>query len=157
MVLRLAGIYGPGRLPRIADVLAGRPIASPAAGHLNLIHVHDAARASLAAFAAMGSAGSMAAETNRNGAGLGTGMQSRLFVVSDDAPVVRGDFYREIARQCRVAPPRFVTPQAGSSVSFRSESDKRVWNRKMRRRLLTRLEFPDYHCGLADVLDRTLE
>ena len=35
-ILRLAGIYGPGRVPRAADVIAGRPIAAPESGFLNL-------------------------------------------------------------------------------------------------------------------------
>ncbi|MEL6106339.1 MAG: NAD-dependent epimerase/dehydratase family protein, partial [Planctomycetota bacterium] len=44
-VFRLSGIYGPGRVPRIADVRDGKPIASLETGFLNLIHVDDAAAA----------------------------------------------------------------------------------------------------------------
>jgi nucleoside-diphosphate-sugar epimerase len=146
-ILRLAGIYGPGRVPRVADVLAGRPIVSPASGFLNLIHVHDAARAVMAAWRKM-------AEPSADDryAGHPIGIQSRLYVVGDDSPVVRGDFYREIATQCNVAPPTFESPQSDAPVRQRSSSNKRVWNRKLRRELLSRLTFPDYRCGLADVL-----
>src|SRR5262245_14862435 len=44
IILRLAGIYGPGRIPRSGDLLAGRPIDAPSQGWLNLIHVEDVAR-----------------------------------------------------------------------------------------------------------------
>ncbi len=49
IVLRLAGMYGPGRLPRMADLLAGKPLTMPETGWLNLIHVDDAVRVVLAA------------------------------------------------------------------------------------------------------------
>ena len=45
----LGGLYGPGRIPSRRDLLAGRPIAVPVAGYLNLIHIEDAARAVVAA------------------------------------------------------------------------------------------------------------
>ena len=48
VVLRLGGLYGPGRIPSRRDLLAGRPMAVPVAGYLNLIHVDDAARAVVA-------------------------------------------------------------------------------------------------------------
>jgi nucleoside-diphosphate-sugar epimerase len=146
-VLRLAGIYGPGRVPRADVVVAGRPIESPETGFLNLIHVHDAARAVLAAWRKMSDRSAVDRFSGRP-----TGMQSRLYVVGDDSPVVRGDFYREIASQCHVAPPRFTALKPGAPLRMRSNSNKRVWNRKLRRDLLPRLKFPDYRCGLADVL-----
>lgn len=156
-VLRLAGIYGPGRVPRVADVIAGRPIESAENGFLNLIHVTDAARSIIAAWKLMANVS----------ASQPVGMQSRLYVVGDNAPVLRGDFYREIARQCHVAPPRFApldrsTPGQSDldpsvSARIRSDSSKRVWNRKLRRDLLPLLNFPDYRCGLADVLCPTVE
>ena len=141
-VLRLAGIYGPGRVPRAADVIAGRPIASPELGFLNLIHVHDAARAIISAWQSM----------REPARALPAGMQARLYAVGDDSPVRRGDFYREIAKQCGSDPPRFTAPRPDAPVQMRSDSNKRVWNRKLRRDLLSSLDFPDYRCGLADVL-----
>ena len=42
IILRLAGIYGPGRIPKLAAILAGEAIESSAHGFLNLIHVEDA-------------------------------------------------------------------------------------------------------------------
>src|SRR5690606_16556836 len=42
---RLAGLYGPGRVPRSADIRAGQPIPAARGGALNLIHVEDAVQA----------------------------------------------------------------------------------------------------------------
>ncbi|GAA5508517.1 SDR family oxidoreductase [Novipirellula caenicola] len=130
-ILRLAGIYGPGRVPRIDSVLQGQPIVSAEAGYLNLIHVHDAARAVFAAW---------------------QDRSHRLYVVGDDEPMPRRDFYCEIARQCRVAPPVFEPPRAGSAKQMRSESNKRVWNRRLKTNLLPKLTFPTYREGLSQIL-----
>lgn len=130
-ILRLSGIYGPGRIPRAADVIAGRPIASPQHGFLNLIHVDDAAEAVCSALRSH---------------------TQRLYVVSDDQPVVRSRFYEEIALQTGSKRPKFVTPDTGSPVMMRSESNKRIWNRRMKRDLLPKLQFPTYRHGLADIL-----
>jgi len=129
-ILRLSGIYGPGRIPRAADVIAGRPIASPQQGFLNLIHVEDAAQAVCSVFRKR---------------------TQRLYVVSDDQPIVRAHFYEEIAKQTGSEKPQFVTPEADSPVSIRSESNKRVWNRRMKRDLVSKLRFPTYKHGLADI------
>ena len=43
IILRLGGIYGPGRIPYLAKLRAGEPIAAPSEGWLNLIHVDDGA------------------------------------------------------------------------------------------------------------------
>jgi nucleoside-diphosphate-sugar epimerase len=130
-ILRLAGIYGPGRIPRARDVIAGRPIASPEHGFLNLIHVEDAADAVMAAWSRL-----------RYG----------LYVVADDCPVIRGEFYREIAAQCHAPSPRFIEPRGDAPVTMRSESNKRVWNRRMKRDLVARLRYPTFREGLASIL-----
>lgn len=130
-VLRLAGIYGPGRIPRIADVRAGRPIHSPEHGFLNLIHVDDAADAVLSSW-------SQATE--------------RLYLVADDLPVVRRDYYRFIAQRCGAPEPQFLSSASSSPKLLRSESNKRVWNRRMKRDLIRRLRYPTYREGLTDLL-----
>jgi nucleoside-diphosphate-sugar epimerase len=131
-ILRLAGIYGPGRVPRGKEVRSGRPVEGPQSGYLNLIHREDAARAVLAAWDQ---------PENRH----------RLYLVSDDVPVVRAEFYRQVARTLGVAPPTF-TADANSKLSARSLSNKRIWNRRLRRHLLRELSFPDYVRGLTDSL-----
>lgn len=139
-ILRLSGIYGPARVPRAADVRAGRPIASPPDGYLNLIHVDDAAAAAMAAMS--WSEQGKSSTTDRE----------RLYVVSDDQPVIRRHFYEEIARQTRSAAPTFVKPAENSPVQYRSESDKRIWNRRCKRDLLPQLRFPTYVEGLRAIL-----
>ena len=74
VILRLAGIYGPGRIPRRATLLAGEPIPAASSGCLNLIHVADAAQAILLA---------------EQRAPL-----PRLYLVSDGRPVPRGELLR---------------------------------------------------------------
>ncbi|QDT03715.1 NAD dependent epimerase/dehydratase family protein [Rubripirellula lacrimiformis] len=136
-VLRFSGIYGPGRVPRSADVIAGRPIALPSNGYLNLIHVTDGARA-------------VVQNWDRHSGGLD---RRRMYLISDDQPMHRSDFYRQIARQVGAAEPSFSTsPPAGASDRMRSDSDKRIWNRRMKSDLVSRLAFPTYREGLAAVL-----
>ncbi len=131
-ILRLAGIYGPRRIPRVADVLAGRPIEGPNCGYLNLIHRDDAVSAILAAW------------TRRQD-------RRKLYLVADDQPVIRSRFYQQIAVQCGVPEPAFAANDK-PSLSARSASNKRIWNRRLRRDLLPQLHFPTYVQGLTDLL-----
>ena len=130
-ILRLSGIYGPDRVPRAADIVAGRPIAAPATGYLNLIHVDDAAAAVAAVW---------------------RGPNHHLYVISDDAPVVRGEFYCQIARQCGVPAPEFLEPEPDAPIRARSETNKRVCNHRMKRDLISDLSYPTYREGLASIL-----
>lgn len=86
-VLRFAGLYGPGRLPRLDDLKAGRPIAADPDSWLNLIHADDAARIVVAVAAAK---------------------QARpLYVVSDGVPVKRRLWYEHLAERSGSPPPTF--------------------------------------------------
>ncbi len=132
IILRLAGIYGPGRIPRAADLQAGRPIDAPAEGWLNLIHVDDAARIVLLA--------DQQAQT------------PNLYCVSDGSPAQRGDYYRELARLLSAPEPQFVTPNPNSPASLRAGSDKRVRPSKLFRELEQQLLYPSYREGLAAIV-----
>ena len=134
VTLRLSGLYGRGRIPRAAQVRTGQPIASPERGYLNLIHVHDAARAVLASWE------------------CGMGAPYQTVCISDHEPVIRRSFYEYIARYYRAPPPTFVEPEADAPVRIRSLSNKRVWNRRMLRQLLPKLVYPSYREGLIDAL-----
>lgn len=141
-ILRFAGIYGPGRVPRSADVIAGRPIAIPnsgsaTGGYLNLIHVDDGAAAVMGAWR----------KSQRQ-------LAPRLYLVCDDRPVARVDFYREIARLTRSPEPTFVDPPADAPARMRSDADKRICNRAMKRDFLPKMAFPTFREGLAAVLPR---
>lgn len=89
-VLRLAGIYGPGRLPRLDDVRAGRPIVADPDSWLNLIHVDDAVRVIMAV-----------ADHPSPGP---------LYVVSDGHPLRRRDFYDRLATLVSAPRPTWTPP-----------------------------------------------
>lgn len=135
VILRLAGIYGPNRLPKLRDIVAGRPIEAASRDHLNLIHVDDAVRTVLAA------------EHHTQ--------TPELFLVSDGQPVPRGDFYRELARLCGAPEPQFVEPTGSTTASQRGSSDKRVANQRLRERLAFDLRYPSYREGLAAIVAAT--
>lgn len=131
VILRLAGIYGPGRIPKVADLLAGKAIEADPGGYLNLIHVEDAARIVLLA------------DQQRT--------CSRCLLVSDGQPVLRGDYYAELARLAGAPPPMFQPPSSDQPPS-RGSADKRVSNKRLIRELNPSLHFPSYRAGLADAV-----
>jgi nucleoside-diphosphate-sugar epimerase len=133
VVLRLAGIYGPGRIPFLNALARGESIAAPSDGHLNLIHVDDAARCVLAA--------------EQKAAGP-------LYCVSDGHPVVRREFYFEVARRIGAPKPYFTAPDPSSRRATRAASDKRVCNNRLLAELRVSLRYPTYRDGLAAFLLR---
>ena len=111
VILRLAGIYGPGRVPYIRELRAGEPIPARTSGWLNLIHVEDAAAVAVAAAEAR--------------------LAKVRCYVSDGVPVERGEYYSEVARQISAPPPRFVEPDPNSPRSARAEANRRISNARM--------------------------
>ena len=130
--LRLAGIYGPDRLPYLQQISVGEPIAAPSKGWLNLIHVDDAAQAVI-----------VTAEAES---------VPPLLCVSDGAPAERGAFYREVAQLMGAPAPQFVDPPEGSPRAARAAADKRVSNRQLIESLGIELRYPSYREGLAAIL-----
>ncbi|HEX4147618.1 MAG TPA: SDR family oxidoreductase [Pirellulales bacterium] len=131
VVLRLAGIYGPDRLPYLQTLIDGRPLEAPARGFLNLIHVVDAARVVLAA-----------AER---------AARPCVYLVSDGRPVVRADFYAELARLLQAPPPEFID-SPHSAAAHRASANKRISNARMIAELAPRLAYPSYREGLAAIV-----
>ncbi|HBX43903.1 MAG TPA: NAD(P)-dependent oxidoreductase [Deltaproteobacteria bacterium] len=134
VILRVAGIYGPGRLPldkvrKRTPVLAGSE--SPCS---NRIHADDLARVCVAA-----------AKRGRGGA---------VYNVSDGQPGTISQYYCAVADRLGVPRPPEVTMSEARRVmseamlSYLSES-KRVDNRKMREELGVELLYPDLDSGLA--------
>ncbi len=143
VILRLAGIYGPGRVPFIDKLRAGEPIPAPVSGYLNLIHVDDAAEVVVAAAACnWGIADSAPATQNA----------PRVYCVSDGHPVRRGEYYSEVARQIGGPAPRFVEADPNSPRAARAEGNRRVRNDRMLAELHVSLAYPDYRAGLAAIL-----
>lgn len=134
-VLRLAGIYGPNRVPFLDKLRAGDPIPAPANGHLNLIHVDDAAEIVIAVADYPGPC-------------------EPVMCVSDGAPPVRGDYYREAARLIGAPEPTFTAPPPDSPRAARAGADKQVRCDLMKKTLGVKLRYPDYRAGLAAILAR---
>ncbi len=135
-ILRLAGIYGPGRLPYLDALRRGEPIDASPEGYLNLVHVDDAAEL-------------IVAMTRRKLAAPGP----LTYCVSDGQPVWREDFYSELARQLAAPLPRF----RGDSTSPRRErgaSSKRVSSRKVRDEYGFEFRYPSYREGIAQIVSQ---
>jgi len=141
IVLRLAGIYGPGRIPFLNELIGGQPIPARTTGYLNLIHVDDAVEAVVAAESADFS--SFASQS-----------APHLFCICDGNPVERGEYYSDVARQIGAPPPRFVEPEPGSPRAERAVSNRRVSNNRMLADLRVTLAYPDYRAGLAAILSQ---
>ena len=130
-ILRLAGIYGPGR-NALQSLKAGTARRVVKRGHVsNRIHVEDISRAIEAAINHKGEGG--------------------IFNVSDDAPAPPQDVIMYAAMLMGVDPPpeqdlgsADLTPLARS---FYAEN-KRVSNRKLKDEFGLRLSFPTYRVGL---------
>ncbi len=129
-ILRLAGIYGPGRIPRIADIRAGKPLPAPSEGFLNLIHVDDAADIVVAAARARVAG-------------------QQIYTVTDGHPVERRVYFQEAARLAGAPPPRFDEGLASDAKRARGTTSKRVRNDRMLRELAVTLRYPTFRDGLA--------
>ncbi len=132
VVLRLSGIYGPGRVPYLDRIKARQPIPVMQEGHLNLIHVDDAAAVVVAAAA--------------------RATPPRTYCVSDGHPVVRHDYYQEVARLIGAPEPIFGQPEPESHLAARASTDKQVCNNRMLAELGMPLVYPSYLEGLRAIL-----
>jgi len=125
VILRLAGLYGPGRSP---DLWLRRPEMreriSSACGeaYMNWVRVEDAAGAVI-----------LAIERGRPG---------EIYNIVDNEPVTRLDFYTRAARRASLAVPRF----SGSE-----NLGKRCSAQKARVQLGFEPSFPTYREGLSDL------
>lgn len=130
-VLRLSGIYGPDRLlSRIDQLRTGQPLPGPEDGWLNLIHVEDAAQTVITC--------------------VETEQPEPLYLVSDDRPVRRGDYYRLLASLVGAPEPAF-DPDA---VARHSRGiNKRCRNRRLREQLRVTLAYPQIETGVAHAVN----
>jgi nucleoside-diphosphate-sugar epimerase len=129
IILRFAGIYGPGRLLRQQTIEKGAPITGDADKWLNLIHVDDGARAILAA-----------EEHARPG---------RIYNICDDHPVRRRYFYAALARFLRAPEPTFIAPPPDQPTPPHEKAHRRINNCRMKEELRVALMYPNYHEGLS--------
>jgi nucleoside-diphosphate-sugar epimerase len=131
VILRLAGLYGPHRLPRLKQLQAGQPLEASPTDLLNLIHVDDAAQVV-----------ERAAEHTLE--------LPRIFLVADGQPVLRADFYQEVARVWKTPPPVFHSAADPPRGSHRRGGCKRVCNARMRSELNITLRYPSFRHALEN-------
>jgi nucleoside-diphosphate-sugar epimerase len=131
VVLRMAGLYGPGRLPLAAQVRAGEPVPAEPEAYLNLIHIDDAAQVVVLAAKAEDPA--------------------TCYCVSDGRPVLRREFYEELARLLDAPSPTFALPESAPAPARRGSGDKRISNERLLADLPVRFEYPSYIEGLAAI------
>lgn len=130
-ILRLAGIYGPNRIPLLSAIESQQWDQLSPNGFLNLIHVADAARI-------------IERVTEQK-------LFGEMILVSDGNPVPRKTFYETIARlsnQPSIPWEQFADSNAGPKRS----GDKRIDNAKLRRLIGDDFWFPDYLAGLRHEL-----
>jgi nucleoside-diphosphate-sugar epimerase len=131
IILRMAGLYGPDRIPFQRELRAGTPLAVSVDGYLNLIHIDDAASVVLAA--------------DR------VAKPPATYTVSDGQPVVRRDYYEHLAGLLGAPSPTFTAPAADRR-SDRASTNKRVSNQRMLKELGVTLAHPSYREGLQAIL-----
>ena len=133
VILRVPGIYGPGRLPR-ERLQQGLPVIREAESpYTNRIHADDLAEAALhaAAFGATGTA----------------------YNISDGNPTTMCDYFTRCAALLGLPPPPQVSLEDARRVftpamwSFMEES-KRLLNARMREQLRFTPRYPDLAAGL---------
>lgn len=131
VVLRFAGIYGPDRLlSRVETLRSGQPLTGLADAWLNLIHRDDGVSAVIAA-----------ADAEH---------VSPCYLVSDDEPVQRGEYYRTLAELVGAPAPVFdasITSPRGSG-----GLNKRCRNQRVHAELVAHWRFHNYREGLASAL-----
>ena len=132
MILRLAGIYGPGRLPHMKALVSGEPLRVAADGHLNLIHVDDIIQ--------------VIAECELSI------QPPQLLCVADGHPVRRADFYDYLAGLLGAEAPTFSPPVPNSPRAARSRGSKRIRNQRLIGRMSAGLCYPNYREGLAAIV-----
>ena len=125
-ILRLAGIYGAGRVIGRAGILAGETLQGRADAWLNLIRVDDAATL-----------------LKRMG---GIAQPARVELGADGSPVRRRDYYTFLAQRLGRPPPGFDQARINGR-------GRRCDNRKTCRRTGWRPAFPDYRAGLAGLVE----
>lgn len=86
-VVRLAGLYGPGRVIGQHGITRGELVSGPGDDYLNLLHIEDAARAMLAT--------------------ASVPKPLRYALISDGQPLLRRDYYHALAHALQAPTPQF--------------------------------------------------
>ena len=132
VVLRLAGIYGPGRTHLLKQVQAGE-VSGVGTHHLNLIHRDDVCGAIWSAF------------------GAPAAMADGLFNVADDGAATKAEITAWLAAQLGLPAPRFTGEPAGGRAPV---PDRIIANDRLKAALGWAPMFPSFREGYASLLSR---
>lgn len=127
VILRVAGIYGPGRGHAFKQFLTGEArIEGDGSRHLNMIHRDDLLGIIIAA--------------------LEHGRPGEIYNTADNEPVVQLKFFEWLAAELMRPPPPQI---AGNAEIWRKRgvTNKRVSNAKLRAELKYEFKFPDFRAG----------
>ena len=134
VILRVAGIYGPGRGYAFKQFLRGEArLEGDGSRGLNMIHRDDLIGIIIAA--------------------LERGEAGQIYNAADNEPVSQRKFYDWLAAQLKQPLP----PQVASDAEVwrkRGVTNKRVSNAKLRAKLKYKFQFPDFRAGYAAEIAR---
>jgi nucleoside-diphosphate-sugar epimerase len=134
VILRIAGIYGPGRGHWFKQFLRGEArIEDAGARWLNMIHRDDLIGVIIAA--------------------LRAAKPGEIFNAADDEPVTQLKFFEWLAAEVNRPMPPYV-PVDAEVLRRRGVTNKRVSNAKLRAELKYEFHFPDFRAGYAAEIAR---
>ncbi len=134
IILRVAGIYGPGRGHWFRQFLHSEArIEGNGSRFLNMIHRDDVVGCIIAA--------------------LERGVPGEIYNAADDEPVSQIDFFRWLAATLGKPLPQSV-PEDGEITRKRGATNKRVSNRKLKMELDYQFQHPDFRSGYATELSK---
>jgi nucleoside-diphosphate-sugar epimerase len=136
VVLRAGEIYGPGRLPRMDQLIRRETrIARRGHGHLNVIHRDDLVAATLAV--------------------LERGRAGEIYNAVDSEPVTEARFYSWLAETLGVSTPAMTAGDAeGTEQGDSMGNNCRISNRRLTMELGCRLKYPDFRQGFTAEIKR---
>lgn len=133
IIVRVAGIYGPGKLP-LKRIAAGDPVVkADQSPYTNRIHAHDLVKMLDAA--------------------MQRGVNGAIYHGCDGSPGKMADYFKAVALKAGLAPPPEITLQEAQKklspgmLSYMSES-RRLKNQVTLEALDLTLDYPNLHAGL---------
>ena len=140
-IVRLAGLYGPGRIIGMAGVRQGAPLVGDPQALINLIHVDDAVELVMAV---------MMSEN-----------AEQVELACDGTPVPRIDYYRHLAQRIGVSPPPVLNDaDAAAQLGLKRErlnrsSSKSLDNIGTCQRTGWTPNYPNFRVGLETALAKS--
>ncbi len=134
VILRVAGIYGPGRGHLFQQYLCGEArISGNGERFINMIHLDDVVGAIIAA--------------------LQSGRAGEIYNAADDEPVTQIDFFRWLSEELGKGMPPFAT-EAENAARKRGLTDKKVQNRRLKMELGYEFKYPNFRVGYSAEIQR---